>query len=211
MNALIDAKKPRKRRQQQRSIDTQARLLETAIELFSSIGFDGVTVAMVEEQAEAQRGLLAYHFKTKEDLWRTAADDLFGRLQDRIQGVAKALEAVSKDERRIAIVTEFIRFSAEHPALQRLIVQESKLDSWRMNYIVDKHVRPHLAVMGTLYGGAVSPHGYYMMIGAAAFVFSAQHECKALFGIDPCTDDFARAHARAVVEFLGLKSETASQ
>jgi len=39
-------------------------------------------------------------------------------------------------------VREFITFSARDPQLHRIIMQESKADRPRMDYLVDHHVRP---------------------------------------------------------------------
>ena len=36
----------------------------------------------------------------------------------------------------------FIEFSARRPQLHRIIMQESKSDSERMDWLVDRHVRP---------------------------------------------------------------------
>ena len=71
------ASKPRIRAVQQRAEDTRARLLEAGIELFSTRGFDGTSIRDVETAAGVKRGLVAYHFGTKEAFWKAAVDRIF--------------------------------------------------------------------------------------------------------------------------------------
>src|SRR5919106_1600315 len=40
------------------------------------------------------------------------------------------------------VVREFIYFSARHPQLHRIITQECKTDGPRMDWLVERHVRP---------------------------------------------------------------------
>ena len=70
---------------------------------------------------------------------------------------------------------EFITFSARNPQLHRIIMQESKADGPRMDYLVDRHVRPiykrtieifeSLAQLGVV-PNIPAPHLYYILTGA---------------------------------------------
>ena len=66
------------RKQQQRSIITQQKLLDAAIEAFSENGFKGTSTRDIAERAGVHHPLITYHFKNKDQLWRAAADHLFG-------------------------------------------------------------------------------------------------------------------------------------
>ena len=70
------AKKP-ERKQQQRSIVTQQKLLDAAIEAFSENGFKGTSTRDIAERAGVHHPLITYHFKNKGQLWRAAADRIF--------------------------------------------------------------------------------------------------------------------------------------
>ena len=50
--------------------------------------------------------------------------------------------------------------------------------------------------------GDGDPHRYYLLIGASAFVFTAEQECRRLFGVSPRTEDFVEKHAELVVSML---------
>ena len=70
-----DAKPARK--QQQRSIVTQQKLLDAAISAFSENGFKGTSTRDIADRAGVHHPLITYHFKNKDQLWRAAADRIF--------------------------------------------------------------------------------------------------------------------------------------
>jgi TetR/AcrR family transcriptional regulator len=56
------------------AIGTRERLLISAVQAFSSTGYDGASVREIERSCGVNRGLIAYHFGSKEDLWRACVD-----------------------------------------------------------------------------------------------------------------------------------------
>ena len=50
--------------------------------------------------------------------------------------------------------------------------------------------------------GNGDPQRYYTFIGASAFVFTAEQECRRLFGCSPLEHDFVERHADFVVTLL---------
>ena len=74
----VDSDRPA-RRQQQRSLITQQKLLVAAIEAFSENGFSGTSTRDIAERAGVHHPLITYHFKNKEQLWPVGAT-LAGRL-----------------------------------------------------------------------------------------------------------------------------------
>jgi AcrR family transcriptional regulator len=65
------------RKQQQRSIVTQQKLLDAAIDAFSENGFKGTSTRDIADRAGVHHPLITYHFKNKDQLWRAAADRIF--------------------------------------------------------------------------------------------------------------------------------------
>jgi len=199
-----------RRAPQKRAEETREQLLVAASELFSSLGFEGVSLRTIETHAGVQRGLVAYHFDTKEALWRQVVDRLFVQLAERNARTAETIRDLPADERQHAFVATFVRFSAEVPALNRLMVQEGKARSWRMDYIVDKHVKGTLREAGEMLGIHIDPHVYYVLVGAGAFVFSMEHECERLFGVNPRAEQFVHRHARLVTDAISWLAERIS-
>ncbi len=197
------------RKVQQRSLETRAALLGAATQAFSTRGFDGVSVRQLEEAAGVQRGLVAYHFGDKDGLWREVVADIFADFAVRFGERLPTLADVPPVAAAAALVKQFVRFSAAHPELNRLMMQECMQASWRVDHLVDAHVKPMLDALRTrlpdvfalLYANG-DPHRYYAMVGAGAFVFSAEHECIGLFGANPRDSAFVERHADMVVRML---------
>ncbi len=118
------------RRKQQRAVETRKALLDTAISAFSTRGFDSVSVRQIEELAGVKRGLVAYHFDDKDQLWRVAVAQLFAALAEDFMGRVEALADVVPEQAARAMVRAFVRYSAVHPALNRLMMLECTDDSW---------------------------------------------------------------------------------
>lgn len=203
---MAETTRKRTRRVQQRALDTQASILDTAIDAFSRQGYDAVSVRSLEEQAGVNRGLVAYHFQDKATLWRHSVDRLFASMR---RALREATEAGDDRAQAAALARAFVRYSAERPALNRLMIQESLQSSWRLEYLVERQIKPMLESLQRdtpdatrLVWGRDDPHRYYAFIGAAAFVFSAAEECRMLFGVSPTDESFIEEHASIVLRTL---------
>ena len=169
------------RRPQQRAIETRGALLDTAIATFSTRGFDGISIRQLEELAGVKRGLVAYHFGDKDALWREAADRLFGELAEDFLSRLDTLSEVAPAEAARGIIRAFVRFSAARPELNRMMMQESVAESWRVAYIVNDKIKPLLDAV------------YDMM----------PEDSNLLWGDrDPHRDDFVERHVDMVVNLL---------
>ena len=202
MPSLTSARSRPRRAPQQRAELTRRSILKAAVELFSSLGFDGVSLRTIEAHAGVQRGAVAYHFDSKDALWRQAIDSVFERFEVHFAPLDSTLRDLDPDLRLRTAITAFVRFSAEMPELNRLMVQEGKQASWRLDYIIDRHMRPGFDRVTELLGSPLDPHTYYFIIGASAMVFNVEYECRIVFGVDPTTDEFIRDHASRVADLI---------
>ncbi len=200
MNTIISGTRPGKRRQQQRAAETRESLLQVATEAFATHTYDGVSIRALEVEAGVQRGAVAYHFSDKEGLWKAAVDRILAVLQARVEPLAPVLKDLDDDGQLKAVITAFVRFSAEAPELNRLIIQEGRTSSWRLDYLISTFHRNRLAWLEDFVGVVQDPHYFYMTVGAATMVFNAEHECRELFGVNPMTDEFIREHATRVAD-----------
>ncbi len=190
---------------------TRQRIVAAAVDLFSERSFDGATTRDIAARAAVAQPLLNYHFRSKEGLWQAAVDSLFDLLNQAMDERASGLRGVDEITRAKLIVREFITFSARNPQLHRIIMQESKADRSRMDYLVDQHVRPiyerTIEIFESLSRlGAVpdvpAPHLYYILTGAGPTMFVLAPECRRLSSLDPSADDVIEAHADAVCRLL---------
>lgn len=202
MNNLATKPAQRRRGPQQRAEETRAALLETAVHIFTTHSYDGVSVRALETAAKVQRGAAAYHFESKEGLWKAAVGTILEKFVARLGPLETVLIDLDEEAQIRAAVTAFVRFSAETPELNRLIIQEGREDTWRLDYLVNTFIRDRFGRLRDTLNLLSNPHTYYMSIGAATLVFDVEHECKNLFGVDPTTDDFIRDHAARVADMV---------
>lgn len=196
------AARKRQRAVQQRAEETKDQLITAAIELFSALGFDGVSVRTIETHANVKRGLAAYHFGTKEELWFAAVGRLFTSLAEQMSGVEEATKHLDMEARFRAAAHAFVDFSANFPELNRIMVQEAKMQSWRSDHIIDVLVRPLVDWMQRMAGREIDVHTHYIILGATTFVFDVEYECEKLFKLSPRTEGFAKTHADRVVDLV---------
>lgn len=192
----------RKRGPQQRAEETRKAILQKGVEIFSQQGFEGVSVRALEVAADVQRGAVAYHFESKETLWKKVVDQILDGFDARLTPLETILRDLDEEARLRTVITAFVRFSAETPELNRLIIQEGCHKTWRLKYLVDKIVRDRLGWLEEMTGLLSDPHAYYMAVGAATLVFDVAYECEELFGVDPREDDFIREHASRLADMV---------
>jgi TetR/AcrR family transcriptional regulator len=190
---------------------TRERIVAAAIDLFSVRSFDGATTRDIAAQAGVTQPLLTYHYHSKEELWREAVDSLFDLLNRALDERTTGLRGVDNVTSAKLLVREFITFSARNPQLHRIITQESKADGARMDYLVDRHVRPiyerTIALFESLAREGAVPdvpatHLYYILTGAGPTMFVLAPECRRLSSLDPSDDDVIEAHVDAVCQLL---------
>ncbi len=208
IETMILKDKPRKRRLQDRAEITRDKLLRAALALFSDRGFDGVTIRDIEVAAGVQRGLLSYHYDDKESLWKWVIDRLFGLLAEHMGKRLEFLGELPPRERVAFIIRTYVRFAANHPELNRLMIQEGKKDDWRLRYIVDMHIEPAISGLQELVeqGVGISSekfvHWYYAFVGGTGLFFSVGPEARALFDVDVQDPVFVEEHAQFLIDCL---------
>lgn len=207
MNSATASKQlVKKRKPQERAEATKSKLLDAAISEFAERGYDAVTIRDIEVAADVQRGLLNYHFGDKEQLWKEAVDRLFRHYKSFRAARSEVAKDLPATERLAFRVRAFIRFSAAHPELNRLMIQEGNRDSWRLAYIVENYLRdrPELRVLvqsDLALSDEEFIHWNYLFLGGA-LVFCLPSEAKQVFGIDIDDEEFITRHAKFVAEFL---------
>lgn len=169
-----------------RNISTGERLLSAALNAFSTTGFEGTSVRQIERMAGVERGLVGYHFGSKQELWNRAVDTLFNRYTDELESLRVALRDVSKHEGTSAMVMAYARFTASNPEFFRILVIEGHVESERSERLAH-HLRRALAVFSDLTGTSArisvrTAVRWFQVIGAAGTLYSLSAHAKETFG-----------------------------
>lgn len=140
---LVTPRPPRK--QQQRSFRTQEKLLHAAIEAFAENGFKGTSTRDIAQRAGVHHPLITYHFHSKEDLWRAAADRVFGTLREALEAAREGAADATPKGRMAAMMRRYVHYAAGQPALHRILLLEGSRPSPRLDWLVQKHLQPFVS------------------------------------------------------------------
>ena len=73
--------RPRKRAEQQRSLETRVSILNAAIAEFAARGFEGASIRAIADRLGLKHPLITYHYRSKDILWRAAAEHAFAQIR----------------------------------------------------------------------------------------------------------------------------------
>lgn len=133
---------PPLRKQQQRSIVTQKKLLDAAIEAFSENGYKGTSTRDIAERAGVHHPLITYHFKNKDRLWRAAAHRVFGDYSESLTRVAEDNRGMDLKTRAASAIRAYVYYAKSRPAMHKMMVQESSYPNPRLDWLVATHIKP---------------------------------------------------------------------
>jgi len=103
--------RPSKRAEQQRSIETRASILNAAIAEFAERGFEGASIRAIADRLGLQHPLITYHYRSKDILWRAAAEHAFAQIRIEWDISAREQSDLSPLARRCsAIRSRFLNF-----------------------------------------------------------------------------------------------------
>ena len=181
------------RKQQQRSIVTQQKLLDAAIEAFSENGFKGTSTRDIAKRAGVHHPLITYHFKNKDQLWRAAADRIFSDFTHSLEQSFKENQGMNAKDRMAEMIRVYVYYAKSQPALHKMMVQEASHANPRLDWLIDTHLRPlfeaTFGMLVELQELGVVPQGdpallFNMIRLSAGGLLALGNELKASSGID---------------------------
>jgi AcrR family transcriptional regulator len=209
------SQQPNKVRLRRTRSDIREALLESALIEFGAKGFDGASTRAIASRVQAHQPQINYHFESKTALWTAAVDHLFGLLREAIYGVIPAqLAGVDVPELAAAFadgIRRFVRFAAEHPELNQIMVHEGTAPSDRLTWLIATHIKPFFNGIRPAWqmlrdAGVAAPIDsdilYYVLIGAASLPYVNAAEVRLLTGRDPKSPTWIDAHADGLVSIL---------
>lgn len=127
----------------QRGIETRARLLEGAEEVFSELGFHDASVVKITEHAGVSGGTFYLYFQSKKEIF----DELVRDLNRRVRHAMKEASSQGRDrlEAEVLGFQAYFRFTAEHTALYRIIRQAEFVSPEMLRYHYDKLMEGYVA------------------------------------------------------------------
>jgi AcrR family transcriptional regulator len=197
----------------ERQEDGRSRILASALEVFSTSGFEGASLRQIADQAGVMHQLVVYHFKTKDALWRAVITAILGDNAERFGAWRAQLKAASPAQALRLMVREFVAFTARRPEFHRIATFEGRADNERIRWLIESCMRPYFEFSTGLIRaaqavGAARPGDpgrlHYAVIGLVTHSFVFAHEYRATTGLDPFDPTEIEKLADLACDFLGV-------
>jgi len=118
--------------------DTRGAILAAARCVFARNGVDGTSVREVAEAANVNNAMIYYHFKDKDDLYRSVLTDSFSALTD-IWNDEVFKSAVPVRNKLQKYAESFIRFQQVNENLRRIMAMEFAASGGNIEWICEKY------------------------------------------------------------------------
>ncbi|VWX62068.1 TetR/AcrR family transcriptional regulator [Sphingorhabdus sp. 109] len=198
--------------------NTRSKLLAAAVVQFGRFGFAGTSVRKIADEAGVNHGSIKYHYSSKDELWRATVAYLYGELEKSVHQDEAKWKDMTPREQVINSATHYIRFSAHHPELSRIIFFETMHESERLDWLTENFIRPFtsraiarvaLAQEQGVYNSDVPPmHLHYINVAAAKNIFLMAPEIKRTFDIDVFDDAVIEQHIETMLKIMMLPENT---
>src|SRR6266478_4905579 len=140
----VRRERPRKRAEQQRSIETRVAILNAAIAEFAERGFEGASIRAIADRLGLQHPLITYHFRTKDILWRAAAEHAFAQIKAGWDISAPENSDLPPLARLREQYATLFRYTVAFPEFHRFMRQEALTNNPRLRWVAETVLAPLL-------------------------------------------------------------------
>src|SRR6267142_1851635 len=135
---------PRKRAEQQRSLETRASILNAAIAEFAERGFEGASIRAIADRLGLQHPLITYHYRSKDILWRAAAEHAFAQIRAGWDSSAPEKSDLPPLVRLREEYATLFRYTVAFPEFHRFMRQEAFTNNPRLKWVAETVLAPLL-------------------------------------------------------------------
>lgn len=196
---------------------TAQRILTAALDQFSRLGFERVTMGGIAEAAQVSQATLHYHFQDKMQLWKSAISMLAAAIEEEARLMDAARDMAAIDALKLAL-RFFLQVSWKHPALGRIVALEGAAGGERLQWLVDTLLGPrNLRILDlverAIADGALKPYPpeqiVIMLQTGAVGAINLAPLMKAVFDYDATTPKARAAHDEMVIDAMlgGLRTD----
>lgn len=125
-----------------RGLETRARLLEAAEQVFGELGFHDASVVKITEAAGVGQGTFYLYFASKHELFDELVRDLNRRIRHAM--AEQAQKGETRVEQELLGFKGYFEFAAEHPGLYKIIRQSAFVSpdifKWHYDRVSERYV-----------------------------------------------------------------------
>jgi AcrR family transcriptional regulator len=129
--------RPRKRAEQQRALETRGAILDAAIAEFAERGFEGASIRAIADRLGLQHPLITYHYRSKDILWRAAAEHAFAQIREGWDNSAPESSDLPPLARLREEYATLFRYTVAFPEFHRFMRQEAFTDNPRLKWVAE--------------------------------------------------------------------------
>ena len=119
-----------------KGLETRRRLLDAAEKVFGELGFYDASIVKITEAAGVAQGTFYLYFSSKQEIFEELVRDLNARVRHAMaEGAAQGRDRIESE--RLGFRAYF-QFTAEHPALYRIIRQAEFVSPETLRYHYEK-------------------------------------------------------------------------
>jgi len=122
---------------------TRHKLLEAAEQTFAELGYHDASIVKITEAAGVGQGTFYLYFSGKKEVFDEVVLDLNSRVRHAMSEASE--QGKTRAERELLGFGAFFRFTADHPALYRIIRQAEFVSPETLQLHYDRLMRPYAA------------------------------------------------------------------
>ena len=133
--------------------DRQKAILQAAERLFIEKGYHAVSIEQIADVARVSKGLVHYHFTSKEQLLFCILRDMLARLSARLDDILKSNDT-AKDKIRMAIKV-YLNLASSRLELARITLYEETFTEETKNHLITLMEENALKLAGLVQDGTI--------------------------------------------------------
>src|SRR3979490_3409776 len=136
--------RPRKRAEEQPALGTRSAILGPAIAEFAERGFEGASIRAIADRLGLQHPLITYHYRSKDILWRAAAEHAFAQIRAGWDNSAPENSDLPPLARLREEYATLFRYTVAFPEFHRFMRQETFSNNPRLKWVAETLLTPLL-------------------------------------------------------------------
>ncbi len=110
------------KKQDLRIIRTDRRIRETFLQLIDEVGFDAVTIKLLTDRAEVNRGTFYHHYADKYELLERMTNEIFEKIEATFEREIPFVLINKTEDSPYRRIIPFLTFLYEHRTLMRILL-----------------------------------------------------------------------------------------